>query len=182
MKRLILLAFTLLLASCTIGSDYSARSTVYGWIDVDDLPGNSFLGVYMRQYSNDPNTRFFPITRMNHREFAGGYIYWNFELEPARYELSRVEKQTCIVLACSRINQYEFGAIGQSPAQVNASSPGVYYAGKQLFSGERAGIFEQGNFQTRPTSAGPTQAQMLDFLIRQSADIPVVTERLRASR
>jgi len=186
MARMLMMAAALLLSACVTTSetvnDYSARSTVYGWIDIDQASGTEVLYISLRQYR--PATQY-PYFSMAYDEQSGGYVFWNFGFPDGAFKLDTMRTQSCLgVLLCSNtINEYDFGGQGGGVGAIEIAQPGVYHLGNLSLHNEESNFFNPSTFSLREASGGPSKRQMLEFILSDSdflKEHPDVEGRIRA--
>lgn len=180
--RLLLLVGLAGLSGCmSVGEDikdYSDRSVVYGWIDIEEVDANRIHDVVF--YQARPKTKE-PYWHIAVEKFEGGWLFYHFGFPNGAYKLDNASGQSCLLFLCGNtIYNYTFGKQGDDISIV-IDKPGTYYAGSYSFKDVDTGWFEQGKFEVSKAKHGPTQKQMLEFLSRE--DVPlehaVVAERIK---
>lgn len=159
-------------------TDFSTRSTVYGWLDVDEIQGNHLYSMVMRQYAPESDL---PYIHMGVKKMEGGYLFWHHGFPNGAFEFDVLRLQSCLAVICSNtINEYAFRPFGTAPGKVSVRQPGVYYAGNFELETTKRGFFRPGEFDVRKTRSGPSRAQLLAALAGTAPkDHPVVDQRLR---
>lgn len=186
MARYLLIVFTFLLAGCFGGgekiTDFSDRSTVYGWVDVSSVSGNHLYAVTMRKYSPRSDK---PYYGMGIKKFQGGYLFWQHGFDRGAYEFDKMSLQSCLAIICSNtINEYQFGPFSDGPGKTVIRAPGVQFVGNfKLTRERRPGFFGRaGEFSVDRVRGGPSRAAMLKEILETGPDgHPVIDQRIRAA-
>lgn len=185
MARVYLIVAAFILTSC-LGveyekvTDYSTRSTVYGWVDVGDIRGNRMISIIMRQ--NRPETKY-RYPHMAFRKFAGGYVFAHNALPNGSFQLHTMQLQSCLGILCNNtINEYNFGSQASGFGAVSVNKPSVYFLGNFELNKGKFKLFSPGTFDFKRASRGPSRKQLLGFIIKEMPSAqPVVNQRLRAA-
>jgi len=182
-KKVLVLGLALLMAGCastgTPITDYTNRSIVYGWLDIDDVDGNHMYAGYIRQFS-PPTKEPYYSTYID--EFEGGYLVYFYGLPNGAFKLDSVKMQSCLGFVCSNtVYTYNFGTQG-NVASVKIKKPGTYYLGSYKLAEEDTGIFEQSKFSVTKAKKGPSKKAMLKHILENAPnDHPVVAKRIEQS-
>lgn len=186
MARILILLAAVLVSACAGKSeqisDYSTRSTVYGWIDIDEASGNELINVTLRRFQPPSE---FPYYHMSFDEMAGGYVFYNFGYPHGAFKLDNIKSQSCLgVLLCDNtINQYDFGSQGGGVGAIEIAEPGVYHLGNLSLHNEETNFFSPSTFSLRESDGGPSKRQMLEFILGNAEwlkEHPDVAARIRA--
>lgn len=183
LKKLGLLVLLVLMSGCaTTGhkiTDHTDRSIVYGWLDIDDVDGNYMFAGFVRQYTPTIKN---PYYTLRTDKFKGGYIYYFYGLPNGAFKLDSLKMQSCLGIFCGNtIYNYDFGTQG-TVATVKIKKPGTYYMGSYKMAEVDTGMFEQSKFNVTPTKKGPSQKEMLQYILTKApSKHPVVAERIRLS-
>ncbi len=179
-KKLILLVLAVVATGCTTYghkiTDYSDRSIVYGWLDVDGVDGNYMYAGGIKQYTPAIKN---PYYFVNTDKFKDGFIFYYYGLPKGSFKLDYVKMQSCLGFICSNtFYTYDFGAQG-SVATVKVKKPGTYYLGSYLLAEEKTGWLEAGKFSVAPTKKGPSQKEMLEYILKKAPSAhPIVAQRI----
>lgn len=182
LRPLFILVTLLLLSGCAgFGNDisnYEQRSVVYGWINIDDVDGNSLFSVSMKQYKPKTNK---PFYNMAIEKMEGGYLFYHYGFNAGSYKADSARAQTCVLILCGNtINEYSFGQQGTDGAVI-IDQPGVYFVGGFELIEEETGFFEQAKFRVKAADNVPAKTEMLKVLIENSPKThPIVDQRIRA--
>jgi hypothetical protein len=183
MRFLQLVLMTLLLSACVSSggqriTDFSDRSVVYGWLDIEDVDANRLHNVTIFQFLPRTNT---PYYNVKVTEFEDGYLYYAFSFAQGSYGLYSAAGQQCFGLCGNTIYEYDFGKQGDNTARVRVTEPGVYSMGAYKLVEVDTGFFEQGKFEVVPTKQGPSDHQMLEAMLKDAEDKPQIAARIRAA-
>lgn len=182
MIRYFMIAATVFLSGCIAGGkpieDYADRSVAYAWIDVSEIQGNHLFSASIRQYSPPSDAPYYGMAIKKHE---GGYLLYHHGISSGKYEFDQISLQSCLAILCGNtINQYSFSAFADSPGQINASRPGVYFMGAYELRKERGGLFRVGEFSVHKVS-GPAKSGMLQQVLADAPpDHPIVAQRIQA--
>jgi hypothetical protein len=180
-KKFLMLWLVLLVAGCASGggdriTDFSNRSTAYGWLDIDDVDGNKVYSNLIKQYTPPAKA---PYYYTYADSFKGGYLFYLYGLPKGAFKLYSVSLKTCLGIACSNlINTYNFGTQG-SIASVRIKKPGVYYLGSYKLIKKKTGFFKRDQFSVIKAKNGPSKKEMLKYLLKHVPGDPIVTKRIR---
>jgi len=167
MKRIILIAITLMLAGCAGGgkpiTDFNDRSVVYAWLDVSEISGNNLFSASIRQYSPQSDE---PYLGMAIKKHNGGYLIYHYGASPGSWELNSLSLQSCLAIICTNtIKEYNFSNFADAPGQTDARRPGVHFMGAYALKKERGGLFRIGEFSVHKIS-GPSKKAMLQVVLQ----------------
>lgn len=182
LKKLLLLGFVALMAGCASTghkiTDHTDRSTVYGWLDIDDVSGNHPYASFIRQY-NPPIKD--PYYGLNVDKFEGGLLYYFYGVPNGAFKLDEIRMQSCLGFICSNtIYGYSLGAQGDV-ATIKIKKPGTYYMGSYKMAEAKTGFFEPGKFTINPTKKGPSKKKMLEHILKNApSGHPIVGQRIKA--
>lgn len=183
-NKVIVLGLIILVAGCASSgdsyiTDYSNRSVAYGWLDVSDVDGNHMYDGAIKQFTPPTDKPYWTVAT---DEFEGGFLFYHYGLPNGAFKLDYVKMQSCLLFMCSNTYYtYDFGSQG-SVATVKMNKPGVYYLGSYKLTEVDTGWFQPGKFNIAPANKGPTQKQMLEYLLKDSpSEDPVVAKRLNNS-
>lgn len=183
LPRIFLLASLVVLSGCmSLGEeikDYTDRSLIYGWIDIEEVDANRIHDVVF--YQARPKTKE-PYWYTGVEKFEGGWLFYHFGFPKGAYKLDNASGQSCLLFLCSNtIYTYEFGKQGADVGAIVIEKPGVYYAGSYSFKDVDTGWFEAAKFDVSKAKNPPSQKAMLEFLLTE--DVPlehaVVAERIK---
>lgn len=183
MNKIALIGIVLLLSGCASSgveiNDYTDRSVVYGWLDIDDVNGNTIYGSSIKQFS--PPTKE-PLLFLDTVELDGGYMFYYYGLPNGAFKFNSVSLQTCLGFVCGNsIAVYDFGGQGDT-ASIKITEPGAYYLGSFKLANEDTGFFERKKFKVTEAKGGPSKKEMLQIVLENAPnDHPIVAERIKAS-
>jgi hypothetical protein len=182
-KKFFLLGFIVLASGCASTgekiTDYTDRSLVYAWLDIDGVDGNHMYAAGVKQYKPATDK---PYWGMDIDKFEGGFLLYHYGLPKGSYKLDYVKMQSCLGFVCGNtLYTYDFGAQGDvGTAKIN--KPGTYYHGSYKMDEEDTGFFEQSKFSVKRTKGGPSQKQMLEHIQKKApSGHPELDERIAQS-
>jgi len=181
MYRFLTVLTVLILSGCVGGggervTDFTNRSTVYGWVNLDEVDGNHLYNVIVKQYR--PKTKS-PYYFLGIEEFKGGYLFWTHATTNGAFKLDTARAQSCLGFLCSNTYyEYSFGSQGSDVGAVNIKKPGVYYLGSYELAAMETGWFEQGKFNVVESKKGPSKKEMLTAILEDAPD-QIVADRIR---
>jgi hypothetical protein len=172
---------TALLTACAGGgtriTDFSDRSVGYGWLDIKEVEANRLESVQIYQFR--PRTAE-PYYSTAIREFKNGYLYYTLALPNGAHKLESASGLRCLGVLCGNtVYRYSFGKQGDEAGAVVINTPGVYYLGSYRLTPIKTGFFEAGKFDVAPATNGPSRREMLEEILRQVSDNPVMAARVR---
>lgn len=181
MARLLVIALSLALMGCAGGqkiTDYSNRSVVYSWIDIDDIPGNKLVMFEMRNLNAPIREKYYG---MGYEKVGSGYLVWHNGFTQGRYEFHRLQSMACAGPLCTNtINEYGFGPDGSSAVKAAVKGGTVHFAGCYAFKRTKRGFFRPGEFDTRKAACGASRRQMLSIILKSAPpEHPIVAARIR---
>ena len=180
LQRLVALLVALLLAGCgstTTIKDFSDRSVGYGWLDIHDVEANRLSGVDVYQFRPQTAEPYYPTAV---KEFKGGYLYWTMALPNGSHKTISATGERCLGILCSNTTyRYSFGKQGDEVGAVTIKAPGVYHLGSYALKDVKTGFFEQGKFETVPAKNAPSRREMLEEILKDAQEEPVIAERIR---
>jgi hypothetical protein len=177
---MLLLSTAALLAGCgttTTITDFTDRSVGYGWLNIKDVEANRLHDVSVYQFR--PHTPE-PYYTTALKEFKGGYLYWTQSLPPGAHKTISASGQRCLGFLCSNTTyRYSFGKQGDDVGAVTIRTPGVYHLGSYDLKDVKTGFFEAGKFEAVPATGAPSRREMLEEILKDAQDTPVIAERIR---
>lgn len=180
LKRLLLLCAMLLLASCASVEqikDFQDRSLGYGWLDIKEVDGNRLHAVSIYQFRPQTDRPYFPARAL---PFKDGFLYFSMVLPNGSHRAVSASGQTCIGILCGNtVYEYSFGKQGDEIGAVVIKSPGVYWMGAYKLKKVKTGFFEQGKFDVEPAKSAPSKREILEEILKDVTDEPVVAERIK---
>ena len=182
-RKSLILMFILFATGCASTgekiTDYTDRSVVYAWVNVDDVDGNHMVGAGVKQYKPATDK---PYWGLSIEKFEGGFLLYHYGLKKGSYKLDYVEMQSCLGFICGNTYYtYNFGAQGDI-ATAKIKKPGTYYLGSYKLAEEDSRWYEQGKFSVKKTKKGPTKKQMLEHILKDApTGHPVLEERIKKS-
>lgn len=159
-------------------SDYSQRSTVYGWLDIRDIDANRLHQVVLTQHRPATDE---PYLYMGAEKLEGGYLIYTHIPENGAYKLEQLSGQRCLLFLCSNtIFTYDLGKQGDLATAV-IERPGVYFLGNYKLAEVKTGWFEAGKFEMTASEEGPDETLLLQAVLEEApADHPVIGQRIQA--
>ena len=181
LKRFILLfSVVLLIGGCASGTkitDFTDRSVGYGWLNIKDVDANRLHAVSIYQYL--PRTAE-PYYGTSVKEFKNGYLYYTIALPVGSHKTYSASGQRCLGILCGNtIYNYSFGKQGDEVGAVIIKSPGVYHMGSYNLKEVKTGFFEAGKFEVIPATNAPSKREMLEEILKDSQDTPVMADRIK---
>jgi hypothetical protein len=180
MKRLMVICSVLLLSACATGTritEFNDRSVGYGWLDIKDVDANRLHAVNIYQFRPQTSEPYFPTTL---RAFKNGYLYYSYVLPNGSHKTISAVGQQCLGIICGNtIYEYSFGKQGDDVGAVIIKSPGVYSLGSYKLKEVKTGFFEQGKFDAVSADNAPSKREMLEEILKDMADVPVIAERIK---
>jgi hypothetical protein len=159
-------------------TDFTDRSVIYGWLDIEEVEANKLHGVTIYQYLPKTTMPYFNVKVV---EFEKGYLYYSFAFPQGSFGLDTASGQLCILLCGNTIYNYDFGNQGDDIGKVRIAEPGVYYLGAYALSEVKTGFFEPGQFDIQSATNAPSEYDMLKAMLADAADKPAIDARLRAA-
>ena len=180
MKRLMVLCSVLLLSACATGTritDFNDRSLGYGWLDIKDVDANRLHAVDIYQFRPQTSEPYYPATI---KAFKNGFLYYSIVLPNGSHKTISAAGQQCLGIICGNtFYKYSFGKQGDDVGAVIIKSPGVYSLGSYKLKEVKTGFFEQDKFDAVPASNAPSKREMLEEILKDVSDVPVVAERIK---
>lgn len=180
LKRLVPVLSAVLLSACASGTritDFNDRSVGYGWLNIKDVEANRLHDVSIYQFRPQTAEPYYPTAV---KEFKGGYLYWTMALPAGSHKTVSASGQRCLGFLCSNTSyKYSFGKQGDDVGAVVIKSPGVYHLGSYNLKDVPTGFFEGGKFQVQAASNAPSKREMLEEILKDAEDVPVIAERIR---
>lgn len=179
-RLLSLLGWVLLLSACATGTqikDFSDRSVGYGWLDIAEVDANRLSSVDIYQFRPRISEPYYPARVVKFKE---GYLYYSAALPVGAHKTVSAAGQSCIGFLCSNTTyRYAFGKQGDEVGAVVISAPGVYSLGSYKLKPVKTGFFEQGKFDVEPARNAPSKREMLEEILKNVQDEPVIADRVR---
>lgn len=180
-NTLALIPGVVLLAACASGgttiTDFSDRSVGYGWLDIKDVEANRLHAVHVYQFRPHAAEPYYPTAV---KEFRNGYLYWTMALPNGAHKTESAVGQRCLGFLCNNTTyRYSFGKQGDEVGAVVIKSPGVYHLGSYRLVDAKTGFFEPGRFTVVPATNAPSRREMLEEILKDAGDTPVIAERIR---
>lgn len=180
LKRLALVALALLLASCASGNritDFTDRSVGYGWLDIKEVSGNTLHSVDIYQFRPQIAEPYYYAAV---KPFKDGFLYYTFALPNGAHKTISASGQSCLGIFCGNTTYtYSFGKQGDDVGAIVIKSPGVYHMGSYRLKSMKTGFFEQGKFEVLPAPNAPSRREMLEEILKDAQDTPVMAERIK---
>ena len=180
LRRLALVLSVVLLAGCASGTritDFSDRSVGYGWLNIKDVDANRLHDVTVYQFRPHTTEPYYPTAV---KEFKGGYLYWTMALPNGAHKTLSASGQRCLGFLCSNTSyKYSFGKQGDDVGAVTIKQPGVYHLGSYNLKDVKTGFFEAGKFEAVPATNAPSRREMLEEILKDAQDEPVIAERIK---
>lgn len=180
LKQLSLLCSVLLLSACATGdriTEYRDRSLGYGWLDIKDVDANRLHSVDIYQFRPQTSKPYYPAQLI---KFKDGFLYYSMVLPNGSHKTLSASGQSCLGIICSNtIYTYAFGKQGDEVGAVIIQSPGIYSLGAYKLKKMKTGFFEQGKFDAEPAKNAPSKREMLEEILKDIGDEPVVAERIK---
>ena len=179
-KRLAPIAAAVLLAGCATGTqitDFNDRSVGYGWLDIKDVDANRLYSVDIYQYRPQTAEPYYPAAV---KPFKNGYLYYTMALPNGAHKTQSAAGQQCLGILCGNTTyRYSFGKQGDDVGAIVIKQPGVYHMGSYKLKSVSTGFFEQGKFEVLPAPNAPSRREMLEEILKEAEDVPVIAERIK---
>jgi len=180
MKQLMVLCSVLLLSACATGTritEFNDRSLGYGWLDIKDVDANRLHAVDIYQFRPQTAEPYYPATV---KAFKNGFLYYSTVLPNGSHKTNSAAGQKCLGIICTNtFYKYSFGKQGDDVGAVTIKNPGVYSLGSYKLKEVKTGFFEQGKFDAVPANNAPSKREMLEEILKDVSDVPVVAERIK---
>jgi hypothetical protein len=177
LKRLTLLCSVLLLSACATGdriTEFGDRSLGYGWLDIKDVDANKLHAVDIYQFRPKTSKPYYPARVM---KFKDGFLYYSTILPNGSLKTVSAFGTRCIGFLCSSTTyEYSFGKQGDDVGAVVIKSPGVYSLGAYKLKELET---DDDKFDIVPAKDAPSKREMLEEILKQVKDVPVVAERIK---
>lgn len=174
------LALAVLLGACATGTeitDFSDRSVGYGWLNIKEVDANTLHSVVIQQYRPQTAEPYYPSAV---KEFKNGFLYYTIALPAGAHKTQSASGQRCLGFLCGNtIYRYSFGKQGSDVGSVVIKTPGVYHLGSYKLLDVKTGFFEPGKFDVVPATDAPSRREMLEEILREVQDTPVMADRIR---
>lgn len=176
-QGMLAMLIALFLSGCTGISDFTERSTVYGWVDIRDVDANRLGQVAM--YQHKPVTKK-PQFYLASEKMEGGYIFYTHDLPKGAFKLESLSGLQCLLIFCGNTTfNYNLGRQGKVGATV-IEKPGVYYLGSFKLSEVDNGWFGPSEFTVEEAKDAPNRQQMLERVLEGAPKKhPEIGERIR---
>jgi len=179
-RRLMLVLTAAMLAGCSTTTqitDFTDRSVGYGWLNIQDVQANRLHDVSIYQFRPHTTEPYYSAAL---KEFKGGYLYWTMALPPGAHKTISASGQRCLGFLCSNTSyRYSFGKQGDDVGAVTIRTPGVYHLGSYDLKDVKTGFFEPGKFDAVPAAKAPSRRELLEEILKDAQDVPVIAERIR---
>ena len=180
MKRLFYVLFAVLLASCASGTrvtDFNDRSLGYGWLNIKEVDANRLYAVDIYQYRPQTAEPYYPAAV---KPFKDGFLYYTMALPAGAHKTQSARGQACLGILCGNTDyRYSFGKQGDEVGAIVIKSPGVYHMGSYKLKSVKTGFFEPGKFEVLPATDAPSRREMLEEILKDANDVPVIAERIQ---
>jgi hypothetical protein len=180
MKPWFYLLCAVLLASCassTRVTDFHDRSLGYGWLNIKEVDANRLYAVDIYQYRPQTAEPYYPAAV---KPFKNGFLYYTMALPNGAHKTQSARGQSCLGILCGNTDyRYSFGRQGDEVGAIVIKSPGVYHMGSYQLKSVKTGLFEQGKFEVLPATDAPSRREMLEEILKDAHDVPVMAERIK---
>ena len=178
MKFLLPLLAAALLAGCASGTritDFSDRSVGYGWLNIKEVDANRLHAVHIYQFRPQIAEPYYPTAV---KEFRNGFLFYTMALPNGSHKTESAAGQRCLGILCSNTTyKYSFGKQGDDVGAVVIRAPGVYHMGSYKLREVKTGML--GRFEVVPAPDAPSRREMLEEILKDAQDVPVIAERIR---
>ena len=183
MRKLYLILFLFFVAGCASSAnkitDFTNRSVGYGWLDIKKIDANRLHSVVVYQYVPKIDKPYYHVAV---KKFQGGYLFYSFSFPEGSFGAYSATGQQCLTVLCGNtVYTYEFGRQGGDVASVRIGEPGVYNFGSYALQEVKTGWFQQGKFDAVRAEGGPSEREMLEEILKEADDNPVIQQRLQAA-
>lgn len=177
LKRLAILCSVLLLSACATGdriTEFNDRSLGYGWLAIKDVDANRLHAVDIYQFRPKTSKPYYPARVI---KFKDGFLYYSMVLPNGSLKTVSAHGQRCLGIFCSNtIYKYSFGKQGDDVGAVVIKSPGVYSLGAYELKEVET---DDDKFNVVPAKNAPSKREMLEEILKDVEDVPVVAERIK---
>ncbi len=142
-------------------TDFSDRSVVFTWVNVDEARGNRVVGGSFRNLTPGSGGGVYPA---GIEKLGNGYLIYHEGIANGPTKLNTVNAMFCVGLCTNTVNVYDFGAQGGDIAAANIRARGVYDLGRYAIVSQRTGLFQPAVFDAQRIS-GPSKREILEFLL-----------------
>jgi len=188
LKRFMLLIAVTLLAGCagTKVTDFTDRSLVYGWLDIEEINPNRINYVSIRQFKPKVEE---PYYFAETTKFKDGILYYTWILPNGAHKAVSMQGRYCLVgpVFCSdTIYTYSLGKQDDEVGAVIIKNPGVYHLGSYKLKDVKVGFFEgfykPATFEVLPATNAPSKREMLEEILKDggSSVPPLIADRIKA--
>lgn len=160
--------------------DYAARSTIYGWFDLEEAAPNRIDS--MMVYQHRPRTDR-PEWYMELEKVDNGYLFYSHIVSDGAFKVDSIAGRRCYFLFfCDNATyRYSLGKQGDA-ASVVIEEPGVYYVGSYELKDTRPNFLGPGKFEIKAAENPPSKKRLLEFMVENApAKRPVIGERLKTA-
>ena len=179
-KLLGALLCAVLLSACASGTrvtDFNDRSLGYGWLNIKEVDANRLYAVDIYQYRPHTTEPYYPAAV---KPFKNGFLYYTMALPAGAHKTQSARGQSCLGILCGNTDyRYSFGKQGDEVGAIVIKTPGVYHMGSYKLKAVNTGFFEPGKFEVLPASDAPSKREMLEEILKDAQDVPVIAERIR---
>ena len=180
-QRFLLVLSVVLLTACASGgtriTDFNDRSLGYGWLNIKEVDANRLHNVSIYQFRPQTAEPYYPTAV---KEFKNGFLYYSMALPNGSHKTESATGQRCLGILCSNtVYKYSFGKQGSDVGAVVIKNPGVYHLGSYKLREVKTGFFEQGQFDVVPAAEAPSKREMLEEILKDAHDVPVIAERIK---
>lgn len=156
--------------------DFTNRSTVYGWLNVDDVDGNHLYDVVIKQFKPASKE---PYYHVSIEKLKGGFLIYSNALPAGSFKLDNISLQSCMLFLCGNTYYtYNFGSQGDVASTI-INKPATYYIGSLKLKDENTGWFSPTKFSVTKATNGPTEKEMLEFILKDApGEHPAISERI----
>ena len=154
--------------------DYTSRSTVYAWVDIDEVDGNYLYDAVVKQYK--PATKE-PYYHLHIEKMQGGYLIYSNAFPVGSFKLHNISLQSCMLFLCGNtFYNYNFGSQGDEVSAV-INKPATYYLGSLKLKDENTG--SSSKFNVTKATKGPSEKEMLALILKDAPrKHPAISERI----
>ena len=149
----------------TTTDDFSDKSVVYGWVNLDDLPTRDVAAVYYNQLVAGEVASW---GAMMAARLDGGFVYYGYHLPQGEIVLMSISGMGCKTTLCrGLIQDYRIASSDNpaaSPIKVTVNKRGVFVMNSFAMANPQGALIGPGGFDIVP-ARGPSEKRLLEAIL-----------------